>query len=308
MNNKTIIPLVFLVVLGLFCWGSLYIVLESQTGIVLRFGSIVEDNVKPGLHFKWPVMDNVKLFDKRLVTLETPNVRFLTQDQKWVMVDAYARWRVVDPAKYYAGVRGAKVEADNWLGRRLDASLRNQFGNKDLTDLVQNIEKEVNATVNASAADKSKSGRTEVMSSVTGTLNKMGKEELGIEVIDIRIKAIDLPKEVYDSVYARMRSDRAKEAQKYRAQGRETAERIRAEADRQKQVILAKAYSEAEKIRGTGDAQAATIYAQAYSKSPEFYNFYRSLQAYRESFKSKNDVLVLDPSSDFFRYLQKVSD
>lgn len=307
MTNKAIIPIVFVVLLGLFGWGSLYIVLESQTGIILRFGSIVEDNIKPGLHFKWPVMDNVKLFDKRLVTLETPNVRFLTQDQKWVMVDAYARWRVVDPAKYYTSVHGAKSEADNWLSRRLDASLRNQFGNKDLTDLVQNIEKEVNATVNTSP-DKTKSGRTEVMSSVTGTLNKMGKEELGIEVIDIRIKAIDLPKEVYDSVFARMRSDRAKEAQKYRAQGRETAERIRAEADRQKQVILAKAYSEAEKIRGTGDAQAANIYAKAYSKSPEFYNFYRSLQAYRESFQSKNDVLVLDPNSDFFKYLQKVAD
>lgn len=307
MNNKAIISIAFVLLLGLFGWNSLYIVLETQTGILLKFGEVEQDNLEPGLHFKWPIVNKVKLFDKRLVTLETPNVRFLTQDQKWVMVDAYARWRVVDSKKFYTSARGEKALADDWLGRRLDASLRNQFGNKDLTDLVQNIEKEVNATAN-DLTDKNISGRTEVMSSVTDTLNKMGQEELGIEVIDIRIKAIDLPKEVYESVFARMRSDRAKEAQKYRAQGREAAERIRAESDRQKQVILAEAYSEAQQIRGTGDAEAATIYAKVYSKAPEFYNFYRSLQAYRESFKDKSDVLVLDSNSDFFRYLQKASE
>ncbi|UYZ84492.1 protease modulator HflC [Entomomonas sp. E2T0] len=302
MSNKLLFPLVIVLLLVIFGWSSLYIVLQTQKGILLRFGEIEQSNLEPGLHFKWPVINKVKLFDGRLLTLETPNVRFLTKEKKSVMVDAYARWRVSNPEIFYTSVRGEKAIADERLGRRLDAALRNQFGNKTLNELV-NESGELTDT-----NSKSASGRNEVMAQVTDSLNKMAQKELGIEVVDVRIKAIDLPKEVYDSVFARMRTEREREAQKYRAEGREAAERIRAEADRQKQVILAEAYRNAEEVRGEGDAEAATIYAKAYSKAPEFYNFYRSLQAYRESFKDKNDVLVLDPNSDFFRYLQKVSE
>ena len=302
MSNKLLFPLVIVLLLVIFGWSSLYIVLQTQKGILLRFGEIEQSNLEPGLHFKWPVINKVKLFDGRLLTLETPNVRFLTKEKKSVMVDAYARWRVSNPELFYTSVRGEKAIADERLGRRLDAALRNQFGNKTLNELV-NDSGELTET-----NSKSASGRNEVMEQVTDSLNKMAQKELGIEVLDVRIKAIDLPKEVYDSVFARMRTEREREAQKYRAEGREAAERIRAEADRQKQVILAEAYRNAEEVRGEGDAEAATIYAKAYSKAPEFYNFYRSLQAYRESFKDKNDVLVLDPNSDFFRYLQKVSE
>lgn len=302
MSNKLLFPLVIVLLLVIFGWSSLYIVLQTQKGILLRFGEIEQSNLEPGLHFKWPVINKVKLFDGRLLTLETPNVRFLTKEKKSVMVDAYARWRVSNPEFFYTSVRGEKAIADERLGRRLDAALRNQFGNKTLNELV-NDSGELTET-----NSKSASGRNEVMAQVTDSLNKMAQKELGIEVLDVRIKAIDLPKEVYDSVFARMRTEREREAQKYRAEGREAAERIRAEADRQKQVILAEAYRNAEEVRGEGDAEAAIIYAKAYSKAPEFYNFYRSLQAYRESFKDKNDVLVLDPNSDFFRYLQKVSE
>ncbi|MFD1261936.1 protease modulator HflC [Entomomonas asaccharolytica] len=302
MSNKLLFPLVFVFLLVIFAWNSLYIVLQTEKGILLRFGEIEQSNLEPGLHFKWPIINKVKLFDGRLLTLETPNVRFLTKEKKSVMVDAYARWRVSNPELFYTSVRGEKAIADERLGRRLDAALRNQFGNKTLNELVNDSGELTEST------SKSASGRNEVMEQVTDSLNKMAQKELGIEVLDVRIKAIDLPKEVYDSVFARMRTEREREAQKYRAEGREAAERIRAEADRQKQVILAEAYRNAEEIRGEGDAEAATIYANAYSKAPEFYNFYRSLQAYRESFKDKNDVLVLDPNSDFFRYLQKVSE
>lgn len=300
MSNKAIIPLIIVVILGLFAWNTLYIVLETQRGILLKFGEIEQDNLKPGIHFKLPIINQVKLFDGRLVTLETPNVRFLTNEKKSVMVDAYARWRVSDPSLYYTSVKGDKAIADERLGRRLDAALRNQFGNKTLNDLV-------NDNVATDESGKTVTGRGQVMEKVTESLNEMARKELGIEVVDVRIKAIDLPKEVYDSVYARMRTEREREAQRYRAEGREAAEKIRAEADREKVVILAEAYRKSQEIRGDGDAESTKIYADAYSKDPEFYKFYRSLEAYRQSFKDKSDVLVLDPNSDFFRYLQKVS-
>lgn len=300
MNNKLLIPLIIIVVLAIFGFNTLYIVPQIQKGILLRFGEVENANLEPGLHFKLPIINQVKLFDGRLVTLDTPNVRFLTKEKKSVMVDAYARWRVSNPEVFYTSVQGNKATADERLGRRLDAALRNQFGNKTLNELV-------NDTSDITQTSKLTSGRNDVMQQVTDALNTMAKKELGIEVVDVRIKAIDLPKEVYDSVYARMRTEREKEAQKYRAEGREEAEITRANADRQKQVILAEAYKQAQELRGTGDAKATVIYAQAYSKNPEFYSFYRSLEAYRESFKDKNDMLVLDPKSEFFRYFQQAT-
>lgn len=284
------------VLLAIIGYNTLYIVPQTQKGILLRFGEVENANIEPGLHFKLPIINQVKLFDGRLLTLDTPNVRFLTREKKSVMVDAYARWRIDNAELFYTSVRGDKATADERLGRRLDAALRNQFGNKTLNELVNDTS---DLTV---PSNKSSTGRNEVMQQVTDSLNSMAKKELGIEVVDVRIKAIDLPKEVYDSVYERMRTEREKEAQKYRAEGREEAEKTRASADREKQVILAEAYKAAQELRGKGDAQATLIYAQAYSKNAEFYNFYRSLEAYRESFNNKNDMLVLDPKSEFFRY------
>lgn len=302
MSNKVVISLVVVLLLVLFGWNSLFIVSQIQKGILLKFGEIEKNDLQPGLHFKWPVINNVKLFDARLLTLETPNVRFYTSEKKSVMVDAYARWKISNPDLFYTSVRGEKAIADERLGRRLDAALRNQFGSKTLNELVNDTGLD---TMDSSI--KSGGGRSEVMQQVTDSLNKMAQKELGIEVLDVRIKAIDLPSEVYDSVFARMRTEREREAQKYRAEGREDAEKIRAEADREKLVILAEAYRKSEEERGEGDAKATSIYADAYNKDIEFYKFYRSLQAYKESFKNKSDVLVLDSNSDFFRYLQKVS-
>lgn len=301
MSNKVVISLVVVLLLVLFGWNSLFIVSQIQKGILLRFGEIEKNDLQPGLHFKWPVINKVKLFDARLLTLETPNVRFYTSEKKSVMVDAYARWKVSNPDLFYTSVQGEKAIADERLGRRLDAALRNQFGSKTLNELVNDTGLD---TMDANT--KTSGGRSQVMQQVTDSLNKMAQKELGIEVLDVRIKAIDLPPEVYDSVFARMRTEREREAQKYRAEGREDAEKIRAEADREKLVILAEAYRKSEDDRGEGDAKATIIYADAYNKDLEFYKFYRSLQAYKESFKNKSDVLVLDPNSDFFRYLQKV--
>lgn len=286
-STKAIIGLIVLLVLGTVAASCLYIVSETQTGIVLRFGEISESNLKPGLHFKWPIVNEVKLFEGRLVTLDTPNaVRFLTKEKKSVMVDAFARWRIADPKLFYTSVRGDRQTAEDRLGRRLDAALRDEFGSKTLTELVTN-------------------NRDRVMIDVTKSLNEMAQKELGIEVLDVRVKAIDLPKEVNDSVFERMKTEREREAQHYRSVGEEEAAKIRANADKERQLLLATAKRTAEEIKAKGDAEAALIYATSFSKNPEFYNFFRSLQAYRESFNNKNDVLVLDPNSDFFKYLKQ---
>jgi len=202
------------------------------------------------------------------------------------MVDAFAKWRVRDAERFYTATSGLKQIADERLSRRLEASLRDQFGSRTLHEAVSGE-------------------RDALMAQVTASLNRSVQNELGIEVIDVRVKAIDLPREVNRSVFERMASEREREAREHRAKGKELAEGIRADADRQRRVILAEAYRESEIKRGEGDAEAARIYAAAYGQNPEFYAFYRSLQAYRESFADKRDVLVLDPSSDFFQYLER---
>jgi membrane protease subunit HflC len=203
-----------------------------------------------------------------------------------VMVDAYAKWRVKDAERFYTATSGLKQIADDRLSRRLESGLRDQFGKRTLHEVVSGQ-------------------RDELMAGITESLNKMANDELGIQVLDVRVKAIDLPKEVNRSVFERMSTEREREAREHRAKGNELAEGIRADADRQRRVLLAEAYRESEEARGEGDAQAAAIYAKAYGQDQEFYNFYRSLQAYRQSFSSKSDVLVLDPNSDFFKYMEK---
>ena len=242
--------------------------------------------MQPGLHMKIPYVNQVRKFDARLLTLDTVNSRFLTLEKKALMVDAYAKWRVLDAERYYTATSGMKQIADERLSRRLEASLRDQFGKRTLHESVSGE-------------------RDALMADVTASLNRAAQRELGIEVVDVRVKAIDLPKEVNRSVFDRMSSEREREAREHRAKGKELAEGIRADADRQQRVLLAEAYRQAEELRGAGDARAAAIYSKAYGQDQEFYSFYRSLNAYRESFSDKRDVLVLDPSSDFFRYLEK---
>ena len=286
MNNKSLIGLIVAVVVALVAWNSFYIVAQTERAVLLQFGRVVQPDVQPGLHVKIPYVNQVRIFDGRLLTLDSTSSRFLTLEKKALMVDAYAKWRVKDAERFYQSTSGMKQVADERLARRLEASLRDQFGKRTLHESVSGE-------------------RDAQMADVTATLNRAAERELGIEVVDVRVKAIDLPREVNRSVFERMSTEREREAREHRAKGRELAEGIRADADRQRRVLLAEAYREAEELRGDGDAQAASIYANAFGQDQEFYSFYRSLQAYRESFADKRDVLVLDPGSDFFRYLEK---
>lgn len=286
MSNKSLAALIVGVVVALVAWNSFYIVLQTEKAVLLRFGKVVEGDVQPGLHVKIPMVDKVRTFDARLLTLDTATARFLTLEKKAVMVDAFAKWRVANAEQFYTATSGLKQIADERLARRLEAGLRDQFGKRTLHEVVSGE-------------------RDALMAEITASMDRMARRELGIEVLDVRVKAIDLPREVNRSVFERMSTEREREAREHRAKGRELAEGIRADADRQRRVLLAEAYREAEETRGAGDARAAAIYAQAYTQDAEFYSFHRSLQAMRDSFNDKSDVLVLDPSSDFFRYLQK---
>ncbi|MCQ4271632.1 MULTISPECIES: protease modulator HflC [Pseudomonas] len=286
MNNKSLIALIFGVIVVVVAWNSLYIVSQTERAVLLQFGRVVEADLQPGLHVKIPLVNKVRKFDARLLTLDSSTSRFLTLEKKAVMVDAYAKWRVADAERFYTATSGLKQIADERLSRRLESGLRDQFGKRTLHEVVSGE-------------------RDALMADITASLDRMARKELGIEVLDVRVKAIDLPREVNRSVFERMSTEREREAREHRAKGRELAEGIRADADRQQRVLLAEAYREAEETRGDGDAKAAAIYSEAYAQDQEFYGFYRSLRAYRESFANKSDVLVLDPSSDFFRYLEK---
>lgn len=285
MSNKSLTALIVGVVLAIVLWNSFYIVSQTERAVMLRFGRIVEPDVKPGLHMKIPYVNSVRKFDARLMTLDSTTSRFLTLEKKALMVDSYAKWRVDNAERFYTATSGVKQIADERLSRRLEAALRDQFGKRTLHESVSGQ-------------------RDELMAQVTNSLNSAAQQELGIEVVDVRVKGIDLPREVNRSVFERMSSEREREAREHRAKGKELAEGIRADADRQRRVLLAAAFREAEELRGDGDARAAAIYSSAYGQEQEFYSFHRSLQAYRESFATKEDLLVLDPNSDFFRYLE----
>ncbi len=286
MSNKSLFTLIAGAVLALVAWNSFYIVAQTERAVLLQFGKVSESDVAPGLHMKIPYVNQVRKFDGRLLTLNAPTQRFLTLEKKAVMVDAFAKWRVANADQYYTATSGIKQVADERLARRLEAGLRDQFGKRTLHEVVSGQ-------------------RDELMANITTSLDKSARKELGIEVIDVRVKSIDLPREVNRSVFERMSSERAREAREHRAKGKELAEGIRADADRQRRVLLAEAYREAEEIRGEGDARSTAIYAAAYGQDKDFYAFHRSLQAYRDSFSSKSDVLVLTPDSEFFRFMQE---
>jgi membrane protease subunit HflC len=284
MNNKSLFILGLLALLVFVTANSLFVVKETERAVVLKFGAVVRPDVQPGLHFKIPFVNTVRSFDARLLTLDSPSERYLTLEKKAVIVDSYTKWRIADVQKFYTSTSGDEFNAQNLLAQRVKAGLRDQFGKRSMYEVVSGQ-------------------RDELMDTLTARLDKAMRTELGIEVVDIRVKQIDLPSEVSESVYARMNTERQREAREHRAMGRELAEGISAAADRQRTVIEANAFRDSQVLRGEGDATAASIYAKAYSQDPEFYAFIRSLEAYRNSFSSKSDIMVVDPSSDFFRYL-----
>ena len=263
---------------------SIYVVSEIERAVKLRFGEIVEFDVQPGLHFKWPIVNSIKYFDGRILTLDAVPQRYLTSEKKALMVDSFIKWRIKDVAKYFTTTGGDEERAKRLLSQRVDTGLRNEFGIRTVKEVVSGE-------------------RDQLMNSLASSLDAIAQQELGVEVIDLRVKKIDLPFEVSDSVYNRMRTERERLARELRAQGNEVAEKIRATADKDKTIILADAYREAEETRGSGDAKATATYAEAYTKDPEFYDFTRSLKAYQATFQSKGDILIIDPDSDFFKYL-----
>ncbi|MDA0822991.1 MAG: protease modulator HflC [Proteobacteria bacterium] len=261
---------------------SLFRVYEQERAILFQLGKIQRSDFTPGLYFKIPVYQNVEKFDIRLQTLETEPQRFLTGEKKDVIVDSFVRYRVNDVEKYYKSTGGDARRAGILLYQKINDGLRSEFGKRTVQEVVSGE-------------------RGTIMDIVTKTADDRG-EELGMQIVDVRLKRIDLPEEVSQNVYERMRSERARVAREFRARGEKTAITIKADADRSRTVVAANAYRDAETLRGTGDAGAAKIYADAYNKNREFYDFYRSLNAYKSSFRSGGDVFLLDPDSDFFKY------
>ncbi|KDE40573.1 MAG: protease modulator HflC [Nitrincola lacisaponensis] len=288
MKSNSVFVLVVALIAVWLVSESVYIVKETERAVKLRFGEIVEPDIEPGLHFKIPFVNTVRKFEARLITMDSRPQAFLTLEAKRLIVDSFIKWRVKDVERYYTATSGDENRANSLLSSRIETNLRNQFGERTLNQVVSGE-------------------REELMEQVNRALSQVAERELGIEIVDIRIKRIDLPTEVSASVYDRMRSERLRLARELRARGLELAEGIRADADRQRTVITANAFSTAEIIRGEGDAEAANIYANAFSQDAEFYAFVRSLNAYRESFSGQGDILVLEPNSEFFRYLQNPS-
>ena len=284
MSPKAMLAVIVLGIGALVASQGLYVVNETERAIKLQFGEIVDADIQPGLHWKSPLIQNVKRFDARVLTLDTNPSRFLTAGKKYVIVDSFAKWRIKDVRAYYKATSGDRFQASNLLANLVNKGLRDEIAARSLHEVVSGE-------------------RDELMTKLTATLNTETQDDLGIEVLDVRVKAVDLPDDLSNSVYNRMSAEREREAREHRSQGKELVEGIEADADRQKTVIEAEAYRDAERTKGEGDAEAAKIYAKAYNKDPEFYAFTRSLKAYEETFK-QNDVIMLKPDSDFFRYMK----
>lgn len=285
MSSKGLLSIVALLIGLVVASNSVYVITEYQRGVVLQFGRLVKADVPPGIHFKLPFAEKVRKFDGRLLTADMTPESFFTVENKRLVVDSYIKWQVKDVETYYKATNGDEATAENRLAQRVADGLRNQFGRRTLHDVVSGK-------------------RDELMSEITASINIDAIKLLGIEVKDIRVKRIDFPPEASQSVFARMAADREKEAREYRSQGKEQAEVIGADADKQRAILEANAYRDAERIRGDGDAKAAAIFSEAYNKDPEFYSFVRSLNAYRLTFNGKDDLMVVDPKSEFFRYLK----
>ena len=264
---------------------SMFIVDQRQTAIVLQLGEMVAVKTEPGLYFKTPLVQNVRYFDSRILTMDSVEPeRFITAEKKNVMVDSFVKWRIADVKQYYISVGGDEMRAQTRLMQTVNSSMREEFGKRTINEVV--------------------SGERNKIMQVLREKADFDARKIGVEVLDVRLKRVDFPLEISDSVYRRMDAERKRVANELRATGNAESEKIRADADRQREVILANAYRDAQKIKGEGDGKAAAIYAAAFGSNAEFYSFYRSLEAYKQSFKSKNDVMVIDPSSSFFKYLK----
>jgi membrane protease subunit HflC len=285
---------------------SLFTVGESQKAVQFRLGEIVKTDFEPGLHWQIPFLNNVKKFDARLLTLDSNPALFMTSEKKNVSVDYFVKWRIKDVKKFYTSVSGDIAQANNQLDRLVQPALRNEFSIRTIKQVVSTDRAEIRDAVIGIVNRQVEEGE-KVDDATNVPIVKSHKEAkgLGIEIVDIRIIRIDLPKEVSDSVFSRMQSERAGKAREFRARGAEMAEGIRANADREHEVILGNAYRDAEIKRGEGDATASEVYAQAYSKDKDFFAFYRSLTAYKQAFKNEGDTLVLEPNSEFFQYFKK---
>ena len=266
--------------------STLFTVDQRQNAIVFQLGEMKEVISKPGLHFKWPLIQNVRLFDMRILTFDDAEpLRFITSEKKPVLVDSFVKWRIIDVKQYYVSVQGDEFRAATRLKQTISGGLQNEFGKRTVHEVVSGE-------------------RDKIMEDVRDKVDQELRGDLGVEIVDVRLKRVDLPQEVSESVYRRMEAERKRIANELRSTGSAEAERIRADADRQREVLLAEAYRDAQKTRGEGDAKAAGTYAQAFQQNPEFYSFYRSMEAYRMSFRGKSDVMLLEPNSDFFRYLK----
>ena len=283
LNFTAAVVAVVMVALG----ATIFTVDQRQYAIIFQLGEVRDVIADPGLYFKWPMIQNVRYFDKRILTLDTSEPeRYITSEKKNVLVDSFVKWRIVDPRLYYVSVAGDEERAKTRLFQTVNAGLREEFGKRTVHDVVSGE-------------------RNKIMEEMREKAD-LDARKIGVQIIDVRVKRVDLPTEVSESVYRRMEAERKRVANELRSEGAAEAEKIRAGADKQREVIIAEAYRDAQRTKGEGDAKAAATYAQAFNQNPEFFAFYRSLEAYRNSFQSKNDILVLEPNSDFFKYMNSV--
>ena len=285
--KKNIVNIVLVVTVAVLILLSLstYVVDQRQTAIVLQLGKVVDVKLQPGLYFQVPLLQNIRYFDSRILTMDSVEPeRFLTAEKKNVMVDSFVKWRIVNVRQFYVSVPGGEEVAKTRLMQTINSIMREEFGKRSVSDVV--------------------SGERDKIMQVLRKKADADAREIGVEVIDVRLKRVDYPTEISASVYSRMDAERKRVANELRATGNAESEKIRADADRQREVILANAYRDAQKIKGDGDAKASAMYAAAFGRNAEFYAFYRSMEAYKQSFKSKSDIMVIDPSSSFFKYLK----
>ncbi len=283
MNSLKIIgPLV-----AVLLWFSVFTVDERQKALKFQFGEIIKSSFEPGLHFKIPFINSVKKFDDRILTIDQRPERFLTQEKKDLIVDSYVKWRIKDEVQYYKTTQGDELTAGRLLYENINNALRNEFGKRTIHEVISGDREQIMGVVTQAASTHAKS--------------------LGIEVIDVRVKKVDYPDRVSQSVFARMRAEREREARDFRSKGNEAAERVRADADRQSSILIAEASRDSEITRGEGDAQATEIYAEAFNRDREFYKFSRSLTAYKKNFSSADDIILLQPDSDYFRFFKDPS-
>jgi len=281
--NKIIVGIGAVVTVIMMC---VFTVTETEKAIKFKLGEIVESEYQPGIHFKLPFINNVKKFDARILTLDSSPERFLTAEKKNVIVDSFVKWRIGDVKIFYTAVAGDAYQANVRLDQIIKDAFRSEFSKRDIKQLVSTDRSVVREALIKNTAEAA--------------------AKLGIDIVDVQVKRIDLPSEVSQSVYSRMEAERARVAREFRSQGSEAAERVRADADKQKEIILANAYRDAEVTKGQGDAKASEIYAKAYGQDVEFYSFYRSMTAYKETFSKSANIMVTEPDSEFFKYFKKM--